>query len=94
MMTFNRKLEIEFPTSGTSFKHGMAAVAHFQDESNRVVPFVRSHGELVEPFSPWAEDASSIVYQIELAKTPHACNESRNSILNQLMAKGVTVRAA
>jgi hypothetical protein len=93
-MTYDRKLEIEFPTSGTSFKHGMAAVAQFQDESHRVVPFVRSHGALVEPFSPWAEGASSIVYQIELAKMPDVSNEYRDSMLNTLMAKGVTVRAA
>jgi hypothetical protein len=93
-MTHNRKLEIEFPTSGNSFKHGMAAVAQFRDESHRVVPFVRSHGELVEPFSPWAEDARSIVYQIELARRPESSAASHRSRLNNLMNQGVTVRAA
>jgi hypothetical protein len=93
-MRHNRKLEIEFPTSGRSFKHGMAAVAQFQEESHRVVPFVRSHGELVEPFSPWAEDASSIVYQIELARRPDLSVESHQAILNALAHQGVTVRAA
>lgn len=93
-MRHNHKLEIEFPTSGPTFKHGMAAVAHFQDESHRVVPFVRAHGALVGPFSPWAEDASSIVYQIELAKSQERPIALRDAMLSQLRRQGVTVRAA
>ena len=93
-MTHNRKLEIEFPTSGPTFQHGMAAVAYFQDEFHRVVPFVRAHGELVEPFSPWAEDARSIVYQIELARSQSKAVTLRDAMLSHLRRQGVTVRAA
>ena len=94
-MTHSQKIEIEFNTSGPTFRHGMAAIAHFQDQSHRVVPFVRSHGELVEPFSPWADDASSIVYQIEVSKSESAnAKVLAEAMLSQLAAAGVTVRAA
>ena len=94
-MTHSQKIEIEFNTSGPTFRHGMAAIAHFQDQSHRVVPFVRSHGELVEPFSPWAEDASSIVYQIEVSKFENAdAKILGQAMLSRLAGQGVTVRAA
>ena len=64
-MSQNHRIELEFPISGPTFRQGMAAVAQLQEEEHRVIPFVRAHGELVEPFSPWAEGANAIVYQVE-----------------------------
>ena len=90
-MSRNQRFEIEFPISGPEFQKGMAAVASLRSSPDRVIPFVRAHGELVEPFSPWAEQAEAIVYQIEPRAA--AC-ELRDAMLAQLKATGVTVRAA
>jgi len=72
----------------------MAAIAQFQEEEHRVVPFVRSHGELVEPFSPWAEDADAIVYQIQFRTPADSGEVLREAMLRHLTRQGVTVRAA
>ena len=90
-MSHNQRIELEFPISGPRFQQGMAAVAQFREDEQKVVPFVRAHGELVEPFSPWAEGADAIVYQIEMR---NPVSVLRDALLSQLAKQGVTVRAA
>lgn len=93
-MSQNHRIELEFPISGPTFRQGMAAVAQLQEDEHRVVPFVRAHGELVEPFSPWAEGADAIVYQVEFLNRPAPSDVLREAMIRQLRRQGVTVRAA
>ena len=93
-MSENQRFELEFPISGPTFRRGMAAIAQLQEDDHRVVPFVRAHGELVEPFSPFAERADAIVYQVEFRQRPHAGEVLREAMLRHLARQGVTVRAA
>ena len=93
-MSQNHRIELEFPISGPTFRQGMAAVAQLQEEEHRVIPFVRAHGELVEPFSPWAEGANAIVYQVELLARQTSSDVLREAMIRQLRRQGVTVRAA
>ena len=93
-MSLNNRIELEFPISGPTFRQGMAVVAQLQEEEHRVVPFVRAHGELVEPFSPWADGADAIVYQVEFLARPASTEVLREAMIRQLRRQGVTVRAA
>lgn len=93
-MSQNHRIELEFPISGPTFRQGMAAVAQLQEEEHRVIPFVRAHGELVEPFSPWAEGANAIVYQVEFLARQTSSDVLREAMIRQLRRQGVTVRAA
>lgn len=93
-MSMNQRIELEFPISGPTFRQGMAAVAQLQEEEHRVIPFVRSHGALVEPFSPWADGADAIVYQVEFLARSTPGDVLREAMIRQLRRQGVTVRAA
>lgn len=93
-MSQNHRIELEFPISGPTFRQGMAAIAQLQEEDHRVIPFVRAHGELVEPFSPWADGADAIVYQVEFLTQRAAGDVLREAMIRQLRRQGVTVRAA
>ena len=89
--------EIEFDTTGESFEAAMGAISQLEDvlgeDGFRVDQLVRVRGDIVDAFSPLAEEPESLIFHLRtIPCSPTAWKRFQGDLIEPLLRSGVSVR--
>jgi hypothetical protein len=89
--------EIEFDTAGESFEAAMGAISRLVDvlgkDGFRVDQLARVRGDIVDAFSPLAEEPESLMFHLRTVPcSPTVWKKFQGELIGPLLRSGVSVR--